>query len=94
MGHSTWVQHMSVQCVGGVLSVPNGVRGTETAAKEVRSMSKQFRGLKHVSECIGACQTCIGWIIRVIQDHMKSQRVGGSKGMFREVIVFICELAV
>ena len=52
-----WVQHMSIQHVGGVLSVPNGVRGTETAADEVRSASKRFRDLEHVSERIGACRT-------------------------------------
>jgi hypothetical protein len=29
-----WVQHMLVQCVGGMLNVPNGVRATEMVAEK------------------------------------------------------------
>ena len=44
--HSTWVQHMSVQHVGGVLSVPNGVQGTETVADEVRSCAMRYKACR------------------------------------------------
>ena len=89
-----WVQHVLVQCVGGVLSVPNGIRGTEMVADEVQSVSKWFGDLERMSEHIRACRTHIRRIVRVIQDCMKSQGVGGSEGMYHEVIMSICKLVV
>jgi hypothetical protein len=60
---------------------------------EVQSALKRFGDIEHVSECIRACRTHIGWVGRVVRVRMKAQRVGGSKGMYCEVIMLICELA-